>query len=360
MRWLASFAFIVLAAGFAAAQPPPTRVAVAKVFEKQLAPTTSLVGIVDFDQSAGISSEISGLIESHRMVEGAVVRKGDVLLQLNTDFTRKDIALIEQQIAQVEIQIENKQKNLNRFETLFRQDATSEKNYDDLAFGLREMLVDRERLRISLSKKRLELEKSRIQAPFNGLVLGRYKNQGEWIAPGVPICLLAAVDDAVVRVPLSEDLMPYVKLGQAVTLTIPAMNKKITGTVAAVVPQVNIKSKTFDVKIDITYADGLFQNMSAQVNVPTGPTRRLKMIPRDALVRVQGKTFVYTVEAGKAKMLPIETLAVDGEWLGVEAPYIVAGMPLVVDGNERLQPDQAVQVVDAPGHVPAIGEKATE
>ena len=305
MRWLASLVLGVLAVGVAAAQePPPAKVAVAKVIEKQLTPTTTLVGIVAFDQSAGISSEISGLIASHRMLEGVVVRKGELLLQLNTDFTRKDIAQIEQQVAQVEIQIEKGQKNLNRFETLLRQDATSEKSYDDLAFGLRELLVDRQRLQITLSKKRLELEKSRIQAPFNGLVLRRYKNQGEWIAPGVPICLLAAVDDVVVQVPLSENLMPYVKTGQEITLTIPAMKKEITGTVTTVVPQVDIKSKTFDVKIAIDYAHGLFQNMSAQVNVPTGPTRRLKMIPRDALVRFQGKEMVYTVEAGKAKMLP--------------------------------------------------------
>ena len=350
MRWLASLMLIVMTAGSAAAQsPPPARVAVTKVFEKQLAPTTTLVGIVAFDQRAGISSEISGLIANHHMVEGAVVRKGDVLLQLNTDFTLKDIALIEQQVVQIEIKIENNRKNLDRFETLFRQDATSEKNFDDLAFGLKELLVDKERLQISLSKKRLELKKSRIQAPFNGLVLERYKSQGEWIAPGVPICLLAGVDDVVVQVALSEDLMPFIRLKQTIQLAIPAMEKELVGTVMAVVPQVDMKSKTFDVKIDIPYEKGLFQNMSARVNVPTGPTRHLKMIKRDALIRRQGKAFVYTVNEGKAKILPIEVTAVDGEYLGVDAPYIVAGMLVVVDGNERLQPDQAVQVVDAPG-----------
>lgn len=350
MRWFATIMLVILSFGTAAAQqPPPARVAVAPVFEKQLAPTTLLVGIVDFDQKAGISSEISGLIERHSMVEGAVVRKGDVLLQLNTDFVRKDMALIGQQVAHVEIQIENSKKNLNRFETLYRQDATSEKNFDDLSFGLRGLLVDKARLQISLAKKKLELEKSRIRSPFNGLVLERYKSQGEWIAPGVPVCMLAAVDDVVVQVPLSEDLMPFVDLGQTITLTVSALNKEIAGTVKAVVPRVDMKSKTFDVKVAIPYEKGLFQNMSAQVNVPTGPTQRLKMIKRGALVRFQGKTFVYTVKDDKAKILPVQVAAMDGEFFGVDAPYITAGMPVVVDGNERLQPDQAVQVVDAPG-----------
>jgi multidrug efflux pump subunit AcrA (membrane-fusion protein) len=64
-----------------AADQPPARVAVTKVFEKEVAPTASLVGNVVFDQSAGISPEVSGLIADHRMIEGTVVRNGDVLVR---------------------------------------------------------------------------------------------------------------------------------------------------------------------------------------------------------------------------------------------------------------------------------------
>ena len=67
IRWFAVWLCVAMSATIAwAQQPPPTRVAVIEVFEKEVSPTTPLVGVVDFDQSSGISSEISGLMVSHQ------------------------------------------------------------------------------------------------------------------------------------------------------------------------------------------------------------------------------------------------------------------------------------------------------
>ena len=350
MRWLTIPIMVLISVTPASAQqPPPTRVAVAQVFEKEVAPTTPLVGVVDFDQSAGISSQISGLMVSHRMVEGQVVRKGDLLAQLNTEFLQKDIKVIDQQIVQLDIRIEKAQKNLKRFETLFKEDATSEKEYDDLAFERRELRVEKQTLQVTRAKKKLELDKSGIRAPFDGLVVERFKDIGEWISPDDPICLLAAVGQTVIKVPVSEGLIRYVKSGQAVAVTIDALDRKFQGHVRTIVPKVDPKSKTFELNVGIEFVEGLLQNMSASINVPSGHQKKLKMIKRDAIVRFQGKTFVYTVKEEKAKMLPVQVVAVDGEYLGVDASNITTGMPVVVDGNERLQPDQAVQIVDKPG-----------
>jgi RND family efflux transporter MFP subunit len=346
MRWFMAFTCLLFTFTAAVAQPPPARVVVTEVFEKKISPTTPLVGIVDYDTTAGISSEISGLIVQQYLIEGTVVSKGAVLVRLNTDFIQKDMDIIEKEIAELDHKIANNKKNLKRFETLFQQNVTSEKDYDDLASQLKELLTQKDALRVKYAKKDLELAKSTIRAPFKGLVVERFKNQGEWIAPGESICQLAAVDEVVVQVAMSERLIPFVKVGQPIMLTVTALGKSFTGKLKTIVPKVDVKSKTFDIKISIDYQPGLLQNMSAMVNVPTGSVKQLKMIKRDALVRFKGKDFVYTVKDGQAKILPIEVAAVDGEYLGVEVPHIVAGMPIVIDGNERLRPDQKVQVVN--------------
>lgn len=348
MRWITVWIGFLLIATGAMAQPPAARVVVTPVFEKEIAPTAQLLGILDFDTKAGISAEISGLIALQKLTEGSLVPKGALLVRLNTDFIEKDLDILTEEIAELNFKIANTQKNLQRFETLFQQRVASEKDYDDLSSQLKELQAQKDALQVKLAKKQLELTKSTIRAPYNGLVLERYKNEGEWVAPGVSVCQLAAVDELVVQVALTEDLIRFIQVGQSLHFSIPALNRQFTGKVKAIVPKVDIKSKTFTIKISAPYEQGLMQNMTASVFVPAGPTRKLKMIKRDARVHFQGKDFVYTVQEGKAKIMPIQIEAVDGEFLGVDAPHITPGMVVVIDGNERLRPDQAVQIVKKP------------
>jgi multidrug efflux pump subunit AcrA (membrane-fusion protein) len=70
----------------------------------------------------------------------------------------------------------------------------------------------------------------------------------------------------------------------------------------------------------------------------------LRLIPRDALVKFQGKDFAYTVKDHKAKILPLNIVTLTGKYIGVDNPYIQPGMPIVVEGNERLKPDQPVEI----------------
>lgn len=334
-------------APFAWAQGGPARVVTDAVTERMISPTTRIVGVVDFDILSGLSPEVSGLIEESDIEEGKVVKKGDVLVRLNTDLLQKDVEIRQKEMEQIGIQIANARKNLNRFETLFKEAAASEKAYEDLAASVRELRKEQERVKKTIEKLRLQIEKSAIKAPFDGMILEKLKDVGEWIDPGAAVCALGSVNDLFVKVAVSEDLVEYIRPGQDVALVINALKREFTGKVANFVPIADPATKTFNVKIAIPYFDEAIRNMSATVNVPAGKEQKLRMIKRDALIRNQGKTFVYTIKDGKASILPINIVGYEGEYVGVDNPYIQPGMPVVVDGNDRLRPDQEVTVVES-------------
>lgn len=333
-------AVLVLAQG-----RPPARVGVAPVIEREIAPTTQMIGAIEFERQSGLSSEISGLIRYQKIEEGRIVKKGAVLVHLNTDFLLKDLGILKKQVEQLEIKIQNARKNFKRLQSLYKESATSEKAYDDQADALEQLLKEKEIILENIERRKLELSKSKIRAPFNGMVLEKMKDQGEWVSPGTAVCTLASIDDVVANVAVPESLIRYVQKDQKISIVITALEKALTGIVRTIVPVADPASKTFQMKIKIPYHDHYIQNMSVMAHIPVGRKRSFRMIRRDALVRNQGKEFVYTVKDNKAKILPVTVSAYDGEFVGINEPYLVPGMLIVIDGNERLRPGQPVQIV---------------
>lgn len=345
MKLIVASVVFLMGAASALAQPP-AKVVVSNVTEQEISKTNEMVGILEFDKRSGLSPEIAGLISDVFFVDGARVRKGDVLVRLNTDFLNKNIAIREKEREEVLIRIQNAKKNLGRFELLFKQEAASEKAYDDLADRLAELETQLAKVTLETEKLKLELKKSDIRAPFDGLILEKYKYEGEWVAPGEAICSLGSTQNVVVKVAVSEELIRYIIPGSDILLSVPAVGKEFKGTVRQIIPIADLATKTFQVKIDIPYFKSAIQNMSATVHVPVSHKMVLRMIKRDALIRYQDKDFIYTVKDGKAAILPVSIVVYAGEYLGVDDPYVVKGMPVVIDGNDRLKPDQPVTVVE--------------
>ncbi|KPA15809.1 RND family efflux transporter MFP subunit [Candidatus Magnetomorum sp. HK-1] len=339
--WMLFFYINILSA-----QQPPAKVVVSKILEKELSKTCEIVGVVDFDKISGVSSEISGLITNQYVVEGTVVKQGNIMIRLNTDFLSKNIDIAKNQKEQIEINISNTKKNLERYETLFQNDAASEKTYEDLSYKYKELLKKKAEIQLSIDKLNLELKKSAIKAPFKGLVLKNLKNRGEWVSPGMAICVFASIEDIFVNVSVPEELIKYIKPGDKIYLKINSLNKNMIGVVKNYVPVADIKSKTIQVKIGIKWFSEAIQNMSATVNVPMSHKMKLKMIKRDALIRFNGKEYIYTVKEGKAELMPVNVVSYEGKYIGIDNSDILIDMPVITEGNDRLKPNQTVEIIE--------------
>jgi len=345
MRMISAIVLLFVCTATVNAQPP-AKVVVAKVTEEEISKTNQLIGVLEFDKRSGISPEIAGLINKLSFSEGMKVKKGAVLVSLNTDFIQKSIAIRTKEAEEVLIRIQNARKNLDRYEKLFKEAAASEKSYEDLADQLREYEKKHEVIQLNIEKLQIELKKFNIRAPFDGLILEKYKDEGEWVSPGNAICLLGSTEDIVVNVAVAEDLVKFIVPGKNLYLRIHALDKEFKGTVRKLAPMADLATKTFQVKVSIPYFESAIQNMSATVHVPVSHKMKLRMVKRDALIKYKGKDFVYTVKDGKATILPVNIVVFSGEYVGVDNPYVVSGMPVVIDGNDRLKPNQEVKIVE--------------
>ncbi len=327
-------------------EPPPARVVTMASFEKEIAITSPMVGIVDYDVVSSLSPEVAGLIKEHFYREGDMVKKGDVLVRLSTDFIEKDIEILQKKSEQIDVSMQKTEKNLKRLDMLFKNDATSEKDYDDEYFLYNELIKQKEELSKEIEKLQLQLDKSVIHAPFDGLVMENLAEVGQWVAQNTPVCTLANTDELYVKVPVSEDILKYLVLGENISLKITALDMDLNGRISRFVPVADLKSKTVGVKIKIPFFEHAVQNMSARVSVPVSERRKLVMLKRAALVNMNNTDFVYTIEDNTAKLVPISIATYEGEYFGVDQSILSPGITVVIDGNDRLRPGQPVQVIE--------------
>jgi RND family efflux transporter MFP subunit len=331
-------------AGHAAAQAgpfsAPPLVVVAPVASGEIAPQTEFVGTVYFAEVSEVASEIEGIVDAVKIDDGQRVKAGQALVELNTDLLAKRLEATRSTHQQVLAELEVARLDLGRREALFRKGSIAEGNYDDSRFKARALDRRAESLQAEVERLELEIKKTVIRAPYDGVVIRRSVSRGEWLSKGKPLAVLARDDvvDIVVEVP--ETAVGLIRPG--VPARVSAGGGGFDGSVFAVVPRVNEATRTLPVKVRTANRKGLVEGQSATVTLPTAAARPALIVPRDAVTSSMGRTVVFVVKEGKTHMVPVSVVGFDALKAGVAGEGLSAGMQVVVKGNERLRDGQEV------------------
>jgi RND family efflux transporter MFP subunit len=346
MRLLHSLILItlLLPALATAQEMPPAQVIVTKVVQEEIAQNQSMIGTLYYERVSHVSSELAGLVAEVHIREGDHIKQGAPVIILNTEILDLDIKLTKTRIDQIALRIEKAEKNFKRLERLYAKEGVSEKDYEDALYSFQDLSKEKLATEANLQKLLVQKKRSNIKAPFDGLVLSKNVDLGDWIQQGKEIVTIGSTNDLFVQVPVGETMLRHITIGDSVPVNINAFDRDLTGTIHAIAPKADPQTKNIFLKVKIPAQKDIAENMSATIFVAASAQKMLAIIPRDALIKFQGKDFVYTVKEGKAAILPVNIVAFLGQRVGVDNPYIVPGMPVVIEGNERLRPDQAVVV----------------
>lgn len=329
-----------------AQEQPPARVVTSKIVSERVAQNNSFIGTLYYERVSHVSSEVSGLVNRIDFREGDRVDKGTPLIYLDTEILDKEISFHKNKIQLVGLDIKHKQVNYKRMETLYKKNSISEKDYDDAKYLHQDALLKKILASTTLDKLLIQKRKSIINAPFDGIILEKNVDTGDWVHQGKQLFDIGSVHDLFIKVPVAETLLKFVSLGQKVPVIINAYDREMVGTIENLSPTADAKTKNVFLKIRIPMLTKVARNMSATVFIDTGKKEKLAMIPRDALIRFMGGDFVYAVKENKAVRLPVNIVTYQGTRVGADNSHFKEGMEVVVDGNERLRPGQSIVIVD--------------
>ena len=320
--------------------PPPAAVTVAKVKNGMVAPQSEYIATIFYQEISETASEISGLASAVRFEEGLRVKKGQILVTLGSEILRKRFQAAKLTYEQVLSELEIARINLKRREKLYEKKSISEQTYDENRYRVIGSEKRAASLNAQVEQLAIELEKKVIRAPFDGVVIERYVDRGEWISEGETVAVIGKDDVIDIVVQLPEQIIQYVKVGMQVPAA--ANGNEFSGTVIAVVPKGDVSTRTFPVKIRTPNKFSLIEGMSARVTMPQGEVKKTLIVPRDAVISKFGQTVVFLAQDANAAMLPVQVIGFEGLDAGVASPGLKEGMLVVVDGNERLRNGQAV------------------
>lgn len=201
-----------------------------------------------------------------------------------------------------------------------------------------------------------QIAKHTIISRFAGYVVTESTEEGQWVNQGDPVAEVVAVDEVKVVAQVVEQSIPFVALGSEVSIEIPALRGRMfVGRVSEIIPQGDERARTFPVKIvvtnEITPAGPVLKpGMYARVLLPIGAEQQAIMASKDAVVLGGPGPMVYVFDGdtreggeGKATPMPVKLGVALGPLIQVDGG-LRPGQFVVVEGNERLRPGQAIRV----------------
>lgn len=319
---------------------PPAKVVVSDVKTGMVAEKSEFIGTVYYVEVSEVASEVNGKVEDVRFEEGQRVKKGSILVRLRSDLLEKQLIANRSSYEQVLVEREKAILDLKRIEDLIKQGSVSEQLYDEHRFRVMSLEKRAASLKADVERIEVELKKKRIRAPFDGVVIERAVDRGEWLSPGSKVATIARDDTVDVVVDVPERVIRYVKEGMS--LSVKAGGGVVKGKVFAIVPKGDVATRTFPLKIRIKNSASLIEGMEARVALPIAEKKHGLVVPRDAVITMFGRTVVFAVVESKAKMFPVKVTGYEGGMAGVNAHGLKEGMKVVVKGNERLRDGQPV------------------
>jgi membrane fusion protein (multidrug efflux system) len=290
-HYIAFISFFLFAAGCSNEQAggggfsmPPTPVETAQVSKQNVELKFEAVGTIGASESITVVSEIDGAVISLPFIEGSAIKKGDLIAKLD------DSQLIAE-VNRSEALFMQNQTSYNRIKTVVDQKAGTQQDLDDATAALKVAEAN-----LALSKARFL--KTRIVAPFDGIIGTRKVSIGTFLRTGQPITELANLDEIRAEFSAPERFLDQIKKGAEVTVsTTIFLNHSVKGKIIAIEPVLNPETRNVQVVALVKNPGQKFRpGMSANVSVVLSKHPNALTIPNEAVFAQGNQSFVFVVK----------------------------------------------------------------
>lgn len=378
-----------------------TSVKAMELIPQKLEITKEYIGYLGPLERVNIRSEASGTVERINFMKGQSVKKDQELVLISTGKLRLyverarsnyDMAKVnyesQKALSAMEISLRKAELNLsqakndfnladmefNKEKKLMEKNFTTESNLDSKKDALETKRISLDRAKIELDQAKiltdkinlktyqnvmelakielnlalLDMEKSKVKAPFSGIVKNKQVQVGGYVSAGESLLDIMDISKVLATINIPEKDMRYVNIGDQVTITLDAYpGQMFIGSLKTLGLEADTKSRSFPAEVVVDNKDrNLLPGMMARAVLTTVSKDGQIIIPSHAVVeRIEGK-YVFVSQNGKA----IEKRVMLGNSAG-DAVHVLKGLNagdmLIVSGQRFLVQNQKINVIQS-------------
>jgi RND family efflux transporter MFP subunit len=218
-------------------------------------------------------------------------------------------------------------------------------DYESALQGARNLRADIDSERATLKLAEAELRDSTIRAPFDAFIQKRLVSLGGFVKTQTPVMSLVKVDPLKLTAEVPEKMAAWVKIGQALSLSVEAQpGTPITGEIARLSPAVNPQTRAFPLEGRVPNPGGRLKPGSfARVHIVTDLIERVVTVPANALQYRYGVNRVFVVQGDRLRATEIKVGDRTGDRIEVTSG-VDAGASIAIKDVERLADGQRITV----------------
>jgi RND family efflux transporter MFP subunit len=362
----------------------PRQVKTVKVAEIPIGETVTVNGVLAAYDQTTVSVKVPGRLQTINVDFGSIVRKGQVIAQLEQQDYKLRVQQVEAALSQArarlglspdgaddrvsaeetgtvrqaKAQLDDAKLKRERAAKLVQQGITPRAEYDtvDSEYKValsryqdaleeirnRQGLLAQRRSELALAKQ--QLQDTVVYSPLDGVVQEKKASPGEYLAAGAPVVNVVRIDPLRLRVEVPERESHSVRMGQSVRVTVEGDPESYLGYIKRLSPTISEQNRVLSVEADVRNNGRLRPGAFVKAEIVTNQTNTAVTVPPNALVTFAGIDKVIIIENGKALEKTVTVGRRGADWIEIKAG-INTGQSVILDpGN--LQSGQSVVTAD--------------
>jgi membrane fusion protein, multidrug efflux system len=295
---------------------------------------TSVQATVKTDQNMVLMPEFNGKVQKILVKEGETVQKGQVLAVIDDGGLKEQLEVLQSQFLLSKTLFE-------RQERLWKQNIGSEIAYLQAKTAYKSQLKSKEQLES-------KLDKTRVRAPFSGVVDHVIIEEGNLVTPGQsPLFRIINFRNMFVHASVPENYLTTINKNTKVTVEIPVLNLEFEARVTKKGNNINTENRSFRVEVKVPdNLEKISPNLNAKMLLNDYSNANALLVPQSVVSEnASNQEYVFIANDHRAQQVFVETGRTQGKWIEIVSG-LKPGMRVIEEGARFVRDQQPIKIIE--------------